>query len=186
MRRAALALTLLLPLAAAATEFNVVQADKSRISFVSKQMGVPVEGAFKKFAAQIALDPAKPEAGRAQIDIDLASIDAGSNEANDEVKGKAWFNTREYPTAKFVASGVKALGNGRYEAKGQMTIKGKTRDVVAPFTYKTEGANVVVVEGAIPVLRLQYGVGEGLWSDTATVADEVQVKFRITLAAGKK
>ena len=185
MKRLIPALVLLLPLTAVAAEFNVVQADKSRVAFVSKQMGVPVEGGFKKFVAQIALDPAKPEAGRAQIDIDLASIDAGSAEANDEVKGKAWFNTSMYPTAKFVASGVKALGNGRFEAKGQMTIKGKTRDVVAPFTYKTEGANVVI-EGAIPVLRLQYGVGDGLWSDTATVADEVQVKFRFTLAAGKK
>jgi len=185
MKRIIPILLLLSPLLATAAEFNVVQADKSRVSFVSRQMGVPVEGGFKKFAAQIALDPAKPEAGRAQIELDLASIDAGSAEANDEVKGKAWFNTREFPTAKFVASGVKALGNGRYEAKGQMTIKGRTRDVVAPFTYKLEGANAVI-DGAIPVLRLQYGVGDGLWSDTGTVADEVQVKFHFSLAAGKK
>jgi polyisoprenoid-binding protein YceI len=185
MKRTILTTVALLPLLACAAEFNAVQLDKSQIGFVSKQMGVPVEGGFKKFAAQIALDPAKPEAGRAQIEIDLASIDAGSTEANDEVKSKGWFNTREFPTAKFVATGVKALGGGRFEAKGQMTIKGRTRDVVAPFTYKADGANAVL-EGSIPVMRLQFGVGEGVWSDTATVADEVQVKFRFTVAAGKK
>lgn len=179
------ALLAALPLLAAATEFNTVQLDKSRIDFVSRQMGVPVEGGFKKFAAQIVLDPARPEAGRAQIEIDLASIDAGSAEANDEVKSKGWFNTREFPLAKFVASSVKALGGGRYEAKGQMTIKGRTREVVAPFTYKADGANAVI-EGSIPVMRLQFGIGEGAWSDTGTVADEVHVKFRFTVAAGRK
>ena len=179
------ALLAALPLLATAAEFNAVQLDKSRIAFVSKQMGVPVEGGFRKFAAQIAFDPARPEAGRAQIEIELASIDAGSTEADEEVKGKGWFNTREFPTAKFVASGVKALGGGRYEAKGRMTIKGRTRDVVAPFTYKADGASAVL-EGSIPVMRLQFGVGEGVWSDTATVADEVQVKFRFTVAAGSK
>ena len=37
-----------------------LQAAKSDIVFVSKQMGVPVEGRFKSFDAQISFDPAKP------------------------------------------------------------------------------------------------------------------------------
>lgn len=182
---AATTLAAMLPLAAAAAELNVVQADKSQITFVSKQMGVPVEGKFGKFAARIAFDPARPEAGSAQIDIDLASIDAGSAEANDEAKTKGWFNTREFPQARFVSTGVKPLGGGRYEARGRMTLKGRTQDVVAPFSFKGDG-NAGVFEGSIPVMRLQYGVGDGIWSDTGTVADEVQVKFRFIVAAGKK
>jgi len=185
MKPTLLLLGLALPLAAHAVEYNVVQPEKSRVSFVSKQMGVPVEGSFGKFAAQVAFDPAKPEAGRARIDLDLASIDAGSAEANDEVKSKAWFDTRQFPRATFVSTGVKPLGAGRYEALGKMTIKGRTRDVVAPFSFKAAG-NAAVLEGSIPVMRLQFGVGEGIWSDTGTVADEVQVRFRFTVAAGKK
>ena len=185
MRRlilASLAGFALLPLAVAANEFNVVQPGKSSIAFVSKQMGVPSEGKFNKFAAQIAFDPAKPEQGHAQIDVDLASIDAGSTEANEEVKGKAWFNAREFPTAKFAAASLKSLGGGRYEAVGKMTIKGKAREVVAPFSAKVDG-NAVVLDGSIPVLRLHYGIGDGPWSDTAVVADEVQVRFHFTLSA---
>jgi polyisoprenoid-binding protein YceI len=182
MKRLILACFALLPLAANASEFNIVQPEKSGITFVSKQMGVPSEGRFKKFAAQIAFDPAKPELGRAQIDVDLTSIDAGSSDANEEVKGKAWFDTREFPVAKFVAASLKPLGGDRYEAAGKMTIKGKTRDVVAPFTAKVVGS-AIVLDGNIPLLRLQYGIGDGVWSDTATVADEVQVRFRFTLSA---
>lgn len=173
---------LLAATAATATGFDAVQPEKSSVTFVSKQMGVPVEGKFKKFVARIAFDPAKAEAGKAQIEIDLASIDAGGAEANDEVKGKAWFNSAEFPSAKFVSGAIKSLGNGRYEAAGKMTIKGKTRDVVAPFSTRIEGGTLSI-DGAIPILRLQYGIGDGPWADTATVADEVRVSFHFTLSA---
>lgn len=171
-----------LPTIAAAAEFGAVLVEKSAITFVSKQMGAPSEGRFGKFGARIAFDPAKPEQGHAQVDVDLASIDAGGGEANDEARGKAWFNTREFPVARFVASGFRAMGNGRYEAPGKMTLKGVTRDVVAPFSAKVDG-NVAVIEGGIPIRRLQYGIGDGAWADTSVIADEVQVRFRLTLSA---
>ena len=186
MRR--LLLALLVPAlgagAALAAEFNAVQLDKSSVSFVSKQMGVAVEGRFKTFTAQIGFDTVKPETGKALIDIELASIDAGSSDANDEAKGKAWFNIREFPGARFVSSGIRAIGNGRYEAAGKMTIKGRTRDVVAPFSAKADRGQLLI-EGVIPILRLHYGIGEGIWSDTGTVADEVQVRFRFTVGTKK-
>lgn len=184
----ALLTVLALPASAAAGEFGTVLAEKSAITFVSKQMGAPNEGRFGKFGARIVFDPAKPERCRAQVDVDLASIDAGSADATEEARGKAWFNTREFPVAQFVAGSFRALGNGRYEAAGKMTIKGSTRDVVAPFSAKIDG-NVAVLEGGIPLRRLQYGIGDGVWADTSVIADEVQVRFRLALstvpAAGK-
>ena len=163
-----------------AAEFSKVQADQSSIKFVSKQMSVPVEGAFKKFSANVRINPAKPESGVAQMVIDLASIDAGSMEANDEVKGKSWFNVAEFPKAEFVSSAVKALGAGKYEAAGRMTIKGKTMEIRAPFTLK-EDKGVLAIDGAFALKRLDFGIGSGLWSDTSVVADEVQIKFHLLL-----
>lgn len=171
--------------AAAAAEYNQVLPDKSQVAFVSKQMNVPVDGRFRKFAAQIAFDPARPEAGRAQIDIDLASIDTGSTEADTEVKSKGWFNVQAFPAARFVSSAVKPLGNNRYEVSGKMTIKGTTRDVVAPFSFRPDGTNGMF-EGAFTLKRLEYKIGEGVWSDTDTVADEVQVKFKFLVATAAK
>lgn len=161
-------------------ELSAVQLDQSSIAFVSRQMSVPVEGAFKKFMARISLDPARPEAGRARIEIDLASLDAGSAEANDEVKGKSWFNTREFPQASFVSTAVRALGGSRFEAVGKMTIKGKTLETRAPFTLKQE-KGILILDGAFPLKRLAYGIGSGAWSDTSVVADEVLVKFHFVL-----
>jgi polyisoprenoid-binding protein YceI len=173
-------LVLLLPVFAYAAEYSHVQIDKSSITFVSKQMSVPVEGSFKKFSAKVRINPAKPETGTAQIDIDLASIDAGSAEANDEVKGKDWFSVAEFPTASFVSSSVKSLGAGKFEAAGKLTIKGKSMDVHAPFTLK-EDKGLLVVDGVFAIKRLDYGIGSGLWGDVSVVADEVQIKFHLLL-----
>lgn len=161
-------------------EFSTVQLDKSSITFISKQMNVPVEGAFRKFAVQIALDPARPEAGRARIEIDLASIDTGNSDADDEVKGKSWFNVRDFPRASFVSGSVKALGGGRFEASGKMSIKGKTLDLRAPFALKQE-KGVLTLDGTFPIKRLDFGIGSGIWGDTSVVADEVLVKFHFIL-----
>ena len=166
---------------ASGAEFTVLNPQQSSIAFVSKQMGVPVEGNFRKFTARIAVDPARPETGTAQIDINLASIDTGNADADGEVAGKAWFDTKNYPTASFASSQVNSLGKGYYEVLGNMTIKGKTLDVRAPFTLR-QNADTLVIDGMFPLKRLDYGIGSGIWSDTDTVADEVQIRFHFTVA----
>jgi polyisoprenoid-binding protein YceI len=179
--------TLLLLLASAhvsAANFSVVNAAKSKISFVSKQMGVAVTGNFAQFNSLINLDPAHPETGKAQITVTLNSIDAGSDEANDEVKSKSWFNVKEYPSATFISSAVKALGDNRYQAVGKLTIRGKVRDVVAPFTGVPAGVNLLL-DGSIPISRAAFGIGEGAWADPSVVADDIQVKFHFVLSSVK-
>ncbi|MBU4500040.1 MAG: YceI family protein [Gammaproteobacteria bacterium] len=169
--------------AAHAVEYQTVLPKQSAISFEFRQMGVPVAGGFKRFTTQMRFDPAKPEAASARIEIDLASIDAGSVEADDESAGKLWFDRSVYPKAVFTASQVRALGNNRYEMRGTLTLKGKSRPLVVPVTYRP-GQNVATFDGAFILKRLEFGIGEGMWADAATVANEVQVKFRIA-ASGK-
>lgn len=173
-------LLLCLALPASAADFTVLRPQQSSIAFVSKQMGVPVDGSFRKFTAAFKVDPAKPEQGSARIGIDLASIDTGNDEANAEVAGKAWFDTKAYPTASFVSGQVRVLGKGRFEVLGDMTIKGKTLKVRAPFTLEQK-AGALVVAGSFPLKRLDYGIGSGIWGDTEVVADEVRLDFRFTL-----
>ena len=179
----AIAGALLLQVATPAAALTVLY-DKSRISCVSRQEKVPVEAQFRKFTAQIAFDPAKPETGKAQIEIDLGSFDIGFDEYNDDAKGKNWFDVRNFPRAIFVSTGMRALGGGKFEVRGPLTIKGKTNDVVASFTYKEEGG-IGMFDGAFPIKRLQYNIGDGVWRDTSTVADDVQIKFRIAVATVK-
>ncbi|MBZ0143911.1 MAG: YceI family protein [Rhodocyclaceae bacterium] len=158
-----------------------LDAAKSSVVAVSKQMGVPVDGKFKRFTAKISFDPAKPAEGRASVEIDIASFDLGAEDFNRETVKPEWFNAAKYPKATFVTTAIKPAGAGKYEAAGKLTIKGITRDVVAPVNFKIEGGQQVF-EGVLPIRRLQFNIGEGEWKDTSTVADEVQIRFRIVAA----
>jgi polyisoprenoid-binding protein YceI len=169
---------------AGAVEFTSVQTDKSSIAFVVREMGVPVNGTFKRFGIDVAFDPTKPASARAAIDLDVTSIDAGSAEANGEVVGKLWFDTPTYPKAHFESTAVKSLGANRYEVSGKMTIKGRTREVTAPFTITPQGSEAAF-DGSFELKRADFAIGEGEWADFGTVANEIQVKFHF-LASAKK
>jgi polyisoprenoid-binding protein YceI len=117
------------------------------------------------------------------MEIDLASIDAGSSEANEEVVGRQWFDVKNHPSARFVSTGLKALGGGRYELAGKLTIKGRTRDAVAPLNFKQEG-NRGIFAGSLVIKRADFAIGEGPWADFATVANEIPVRFHIVAVTG--
>ena len=151
---------------------------KSSVSATFKQMNVPVEAKFKKFSAQVDYDAAKPDASKASVDIDTASLDLGDPDMNKEVAKKEWFNAAQFPKASFVSSAIKGAGPGKLSVSGKLTIKGKSTDVSFPLTVKTE-AGKQVFEGALPIKRLSYNIGEGEWKDTSMVADDVLIKFRV-------
>ncbi len=158
---------------------QVVQA-QSEISFVSKQMGVPVEGRFKQWTAQIAFDPKKAEAGTVGFTIQTGSASFGAAETDAEVPKAAWFNVPKFPQASFASSAIKALGGGKFEVRGKLAIKGATQDVVVPVTVTQAGA-ASTATGSFVIKRLDFKIGEGEWSDTSMVANDVTVKFKLAL-----
>lgn len=176
-------LAALSPLSAGAVEYNQVLPAKSSVAFTYQQMGVAVDGQFRKFSGQLSFDPAKPTAARVSFDVELASVDTGAPEGDAEVAGKPWFNTAAFPVARFVSSSVKALGGNRYEVAGKLTIKGRTQDVVVPATFTAQGASGVF-EGAFTLRRADFSIGEGSWAKFDIVANDVRLKFRIA-ASGK-
>ena len=182
MKRIAFAFALTTAFSAQAVEYTQVQADKSTINFVYKQMNVAVEGKFKRFSSQLSFNPVKPTAAKASFDVELASVDTGAQEGDDEVAGKPWFNTKAFPSAKFVSSSVKSLGGNKYEVAGQLNIKGKTQDVVVPATFTAQG-NSGIFEGSFTIRRADFSIGEGSWAKFDIVANDVLIKFRVTAAS---
>ena len=158
-----------------------LDAAKSEMLFVSKQMGVPVEGRFRKFDAQIAFDPKKPEAGKVAFTIDMGSATFGSPEVDVELPKATWFNVPKFPQATFQSSAIKAVGAGRFEVAGKLSIKGSSRDVVVPVELTQAGGRTTAT-GAFAIKRLEFKIGEGDWADTSMVANDVQVKFKLNLS----
>ncbi len=152
----------------------------SEIAFTSKQMGVPVDGKFRKFDAKVAFDPKKPEAANIAFSVDLASVSLGVAETEAEIAKPDWFDTKKFPQAQFQSSGVKATGGGKYEVTGRLTIKGTAQNLVVPVTLTQSGGNTTAA-GSFVLKRLAFRIGDGDWKDTSMVADDVQVRFKLAL-----
>ncbi|MGH8832051.1 MAG: YceI family protein [Polaromonas sp.] len=177
-----LALLLWLPGAGAqAAEYRRVDLAGSHIRFTSRQMGVPVDGAFRKFDASLAFDPEAPARARGQLRIDLASIDTGNREANEEVVGAQWFDVKRHPHAQFEMRQIQPLGGGRFQVSGVMSLKGSSQPLVFSSAFKASGKQAVM-EGVFVLKRLDFRVGEGVWGDVGVVANEVTVQFHLVLA----
>ncbi len=153
---------------------------QSEIVFISKQMGVAVDGRFKKFDAQLSFDPAKLDTSKISFTVDMASATLGVPESDAELPKPTWFSTLKFPQATFVSSNIKALGGGKFDVAGKLSIKGQARDVVVPVAMVQTGATTVAT-GQLPIKRLAFKIGEGEWADTSMVADDVQVKFKFSL-----
>ena len=179
LSRVTLASAALLMSAAAFAQQAVVPA-QSQITFVSKQMGVPVEGQFKKFDAQVAFDPAKLATSKVSFTVDTGSATLGVKESDAELPKPTWFNVPRFPQATFQSSAIKSLGGGKYEVAGKLSIKGSSQDITVPVTMTQAGATTTAV-GSFAIKRLAFKIGENEWADTSMVADDVQVKFKFAL-----
>jgi len=158
---------------------------QSEMAFVSTQMGVPVQGHFTRFSGDVAFDPARPAAASTTLFIDMGSATLGVKETDAELAKADWFDVAKFPQATFTSSAVKALGGGRFEVAGQLSIKGKSLPVTVPVTLVQQGA-VTVASGEITIKRLAFGIGGGEWGDASLVADDVKVSFRLALSGVDK
>ncbi len=163
--------------ALAAHAAATLQPEKSDVSFTFKQMGVPVDGKFKKFEAALDFDAKKPEAGKINFTVDLGSVSLGDASFDAEVAKAPWFDTKRNGKATFVSSSIKSTGPGKYDVAGKLTIKGASRDVVVPITLASG-----VASGSVAIKRLDFKIGDGEWADTSMVANDVTVKFKLAFA----
>ena len=162
---------------------------QSELSFTFKQMGVPVDGKFKKFDAQISFDAAKLDTSKVAFTVDMLSVTLGDAAYDAELAKPNWFSTPKFPQATFASSSIKALGGGKFEVAGKLSVKGVGQDVVVPITMTQAGtgaASVTTAIGSFPMKRLTFKIGDGEWADTSMVADPVQVKFKLALTGINK
>ena len=185
MRRHPFTAMALCSIAVLATPLVVSAAQKivpaqSEVGFVSKQMGVPVQGRFERFDGQVNVDPAKPEAATVAFSVELGSAAIGTPETLVELKKPEWFDVAKSPTATFQSTAVKALAPGKVDVVGKLTIKGISNEIHVPMTLVQQG-DLLKASGEFTIKRLDYKIGSGEWGDTGLVANEVVVRPRLTV-----
>jgi polyisoprenoid-binding protein YceI len=162
-----------------------VDAGKSRIFFIGRQMGAASKGWFKKFTASIRFDPKNLPASKAEVLVDVASAYTGNRDIDAEMRKDKWFGAARFPTARFVTTAIRAKGENTFEAAGKLTIRNITRDVLLPFKVAlSNGGRTAKVTGKLTIKRTAFGIGRGEWGSTRIVGDEVVIQIEVVAAKG--
>jgi polyisoprenoid-binding protein YceI len=173
---------LLVAAAAHAATAWATDAAHSRLEFTATQAGGEFDGAFRRFRADIVFDPAELAASRFRVEIETGSVDTQEPDRDEMLAGNDFFAVKRWPGALFTADRFVALGDGRFEALGKLTIRDTTREIRLPFRFKPAASGArAELAGGVAIHRLDYGVGQGEWRDTQWVGDEVRIRFTLQL-----
>ena len=173
-----LVLVLLSPRPVLAQSSWTIDPAKSRIAFSAEQVGKIASGRIAGWTGTIVFDP--QDLGQARIDIrmDMRTASTGAKDVDDMMLGANFLDAQRQPDARFTSTSVVARGGGGYEARGRLTQRDVTRDVVLPFTLRLQG-NQATARGTLQIKRLDYGVGRNEWTSTNYVADPVGIEVTV-------
>lgn len=155
---------------------------QSQIEFTLKEMGVPVTGTFKKFDAALDIDLAKPEKSSAAIRIDVGPLTTDNDEADAIAVGADWLDKVRAPLATFQSASISALGVGRFEAKGSLSIKNVTRPITLQFASTDQADGKTLITSEFKINRSEFGVGTGVWNQVGVVSEVLLFKVRLLLS----
>ena len=182
---AAICLMLLpLPSLAGPQDAWTVDARGSSLTFSVSQVGSIVSGRFPTWTGEIVLDPSSLAAARIDIRIDMRAAGTNNRDVDSLMKGANFLDVQKFPEARFVSTTIAGSGE-RYEARGKLTLRDVTRDVVLPFTLAIvddpaqPGRLRGTARGRLIIKRLDYGVGQNEWAATGQVANEVTVDLNV-------
>jgi polyisoprenoid-binding protein YceI len=177
----AIAGALLAPLAAAAAPPPAWVVDKaaSSLRFTSSMAGESFTGAFRRWDADIRFDPANLPASSVTATIDVASAATGNPDRDQALPTATFLDAPAFPRATFVAHHFTALGGGRYQADGVLTLRGIGKPLSLPFTLAIQGGQAKMT-GQVAINRLAFGVGQDEWKAVTTIPAAVAVSVAIT------
>src|SRR5262249_25996011 len=172
---------------APATHYTLDPA-KSTLEYQFAQAGAQNKGKFTKFTVTLDFSPDNPAAGKLDVVVEMGSLDTGDKERDDTLKSADLFSVDKFPQAHFTSTQITKTANG-YDAAGKLTLRGVTRDLHVPFSFRTaseQGKSVGYLFGKTSLKRLDFGVGQGDWKSTEWVGNDVAVSYSLRLVAGAK
>jgi len=161
------------------TSWKIVP-NESSLTFTATQNGAPVTGKFTEFSGDINFDPNQIDKSNVKIIVNVGSISDPYNQLADTLKSAEWFNIKSFPKAIFQSRQFIKKGDKSYEVPGTLTIRDKTQAITLNFTLDEYSPTKAKITGSTTIKRTAFGVGQGEWSDTKSVKDDVKVNYKIS------
>ena len=165
--------------ASAAVASYASDPQQSKLEFAGMQAGAEFKGVFHKFTAAVDFAPDDLAGSKIDVQIDMSSVDSLDKDRDTTIRGKDIFDVAHNATAHYVTKTISKTAAG-YAAVGSLTLRGVTKDVPIEFQF-VPAAPGAKLSGAAKLNRLDFGVGQGEWKSTETIADAVKISFSLVL-----
>jgi polyisoprenoid-binding protein YceI len=180
--RAAFApLLMLVTLPAQAATWQLEPAE-SLVVFKYSYEGTPYQGEFKNVQATFDIDIMRPTACKFDVTIPIDGISVDSPETLDYLLDLEMFDVDQWPTATFKAESCKLDSMNSFTSEGTLTIRDQTHPMSFPFKLDIETLDGQVrfhLTSEVTIQRLDYGVGQGYWANTATIPNDVGIEIDV-------
>jgi polyisoprenoid-binding protein YceI len=161
----------------------------TRLGFVARHaMVTKVRGSFTAFTGKVHLDSADPTQSRAEVSIDVASINTNQEQRDGHLRTNDFFDADTYPQITFSSTGVEKVDDETYRVTGDLTIKDTTRPVTVEFEYGGTakdpfGNTRVGFEGHTEINRKDYGLTYNAALETGgiLVGEKIKLEFDVSL-----
>ncbi len=160
MNRRQLLILAALPLLGAAVQppgWSLVR-NESTLSMEVRAFGSAQRGRFEDWRGDISFDPAQPQATRADVVVQTASLRMSTNAATQQARGRDFLDAAQHPTVRLQLRSLEPLGATRYNARAEVTIKGRTQSVAFPVDLRSDGDRAQMT-GALMLDRTAFGIG---------------------------
>ncbi len=173
---------------AALTGDYVVDSAHSRIGFVARHaMVTKVRGQFNDFDGKAFLDFENPAGSRAEVAIEVASIDTRNAQRDGHLRANDFFDPPTYPQITFRSTEVTKVSDEQYQVTGDLTVKGITKPVTVDFEFNGVakdpfGNTRVGFDGTTTINRSDFGVtfNAALETGGVLVSEKITLEFVIS------
>ena len=118
------------PAAAADYVFDI-KGQHASIGFRVKHLGYSwLTGRFDKFDGTFSYDPKNLAASKVNVEIDISSLNSNHAERDKHLRGPDYLDAAQFPKATFVSTSVTPEGENKAKIKGNLTMRGVTKEVV--------------------------------------------------------
>ncbi|MEO7109561.1 MAG: YceI family protein [Polyangiaceae bacterium] len=141
-----------------------------------------VRGEIHVSGGSLTYDPAKPEASKLDVTIDVKTIDTREAKRDEHLKSADFFDAEKFPTITFKSKSVKKDGK-KLDVTGDLTIHGVTKEVVLHVdelhgpAKDPWGGTRIGATGATKINRKDFGLGWNVALETGgiLVGEEISI-----------
>ncbi|MGH8528806.1 MAG: cytochrome b/b6 domain-containing protein [Nevskiales bacterium] len=155
----------------------IVDPARSEVKFSGLHAGLPFQGRFTRWQADIRFTPADLEHSQIGGTFETASATDGVPLHDESLSLAEWFNVTRHPLATFRSTRITADGAGAYAVDGVLTIKGHEL-TLPPLTLSIEG-ELARISGRFEVDRREADLGMESDPDAQYVSRKIVVEIRV-------